>query len=436
MVNKISVIGLGKLGAPLVYFLASKGFTVYGYDVSTKISEKLKKKQNPFFLEENLDSYIKKYNKLVHIKDTLSSAVNNTDITFLILPTPSLKNGKFDNSYLVKSLKQIVLSIKSKKKFHLINITSTVMPTSCDKIFKKILNKSKNCNFGLVYNPHFIALGSVINNMENPDLLLIGSDCKRSKDLINQVYKKVYTNKKNKNFISNLNLYEAEIAKISVNSYVTMKISFSNFISNLVQNSKIKSRSSNILNAIAKDTRIGKKCLSVGTKFSGPCFPRDNIAIREFCKDIKSSYFLPLSTDKENNIQSERYIEYLKNLIKKIKIKKPRIGIMGVTYKPNTDVIEKSPGLDLLRVLNKKYKVSFFDPYTNTKSILNSENILGFNKFINLNDIFFLCYIDKKFDVRKIKFKINKKKYLIDLWDYYKINSYKGIQIVKPSEKI
>jgi UDP-glucose 6-dehydrogenase len=146
--------------------------------------------------------------------------------------------------------------------------------------------------------------------------------------------------------------------------------------------------------------------------------------------------FLPLSTDKENNIQSERYIEYLKNLIKKIKIKKPRIGIMGVTYKPNTDVIEKSPGLDLLRVLNKKYKVSFFDPYTNTKSILNSENILGFNKFINLNDIFFLCYIDKKFDVRKIKFKINKKKYLIDLWDYYKINSYKGIQIVKPSEKI
>ena len=130
---------------------------------------------------------------------------------------------------------------------------------------------------------------------------------------------------------------------MAVNSFVTMKISFSNFISNISQKSQLKSKAVNILNAIGMDTRIGKKYLGVGTKFSGPCFPRDNIALSQYCKKLKSSHFLLTATDNENNLQVNRYVNKLEDVIRDNKIKKPNIGILGLSYKSNTDVTELSP---------------------------------------------------------------------------------------------
>ena len=99
--------------------------------------------------------------------------------------------------------------------------------------------------------------------MQNPDLLLIGADEKKAKDLINKIYFKVYKKKKKYSFFRNLTLYEAEVAKIALNCYLTMKISFSNFISNIIQTSKVNSDAEKILEAISNDERIGKKYLSI-----------------------------------------------------------------------------------------------------------------------------------------------------------------------------
>ena len=94
------------------------------------------------------------------------------------MPTPSNKNGDFSNKYILQYIKKLAPILKSKNKYHLVNITSTVMPGSCDNIFKKYLltkNLKEDLNFGITYNPHFIALGNVINNLENPDFVLMGS---------------------------------------------------------------------------------------------------------------------------------------------------------------------------------------------------------------------------------------------------------------------
>lgn len=421
--KKISVIGLGKLGSPLLYFLASKKVFCYGFDLDKQILTALKKKRTTFD-EKDLQNYINKYSKYVRICDSLKEAIINSDITFIILPTPSDKNGIFINKFIIEVLKKIKSILKNKKKFHLINITSTVMPESCGTVFKKILSKNKN--IGLCYNPHFIALGSVIHNMENPDLLLIGSDNLKSQKKINSLYKYIYKEKVNFDFIKNLNLYEAEVAKISVNSFVTIKISFSNFISNISQKSRLTSNVANILNAIGTDSRIGKKYLGVGAKFSGPCFPRDNIALAKYCKKLGSSHFLPLAADKENNLQLGRYIDKLEDVIKINKIKKPSIGIMGLTYKSSTDVTEQSPGLELLSKLKNKYKVSFYDPYIKKKSTLSKYQIGSFEYFLKKNKIFFLCYTDKHFVLNK---KISKKIYIIDLWNFYPISKSKNVKL-------
>ena len=432
--KKISVIGLGKLGTPLAYFLASKGFTIYGYDKDKNITNKLNKGINPH-VTENLSDFIKKYKKKVIISNDLSYVLKNTEITFIILPTPSLKSGAFDNNYIIRTLNNIKSLVPNNRKYHLINITSTVMPESNNKIFSKLLN-GVNCKFGLVYNPHFIALGSVVNNMQNPDLLLIGSDEKKSKDVINKIYFKVYKNKKNYSFFRNLTLYEAEVAKIALNCYLTMKISFSNFISNIIQTSKIKSDAEKILEAISNDERIGKKYLSIGSKYSGPCFPRDNVAIKKYCKTIGSSFYLPEASDKENKIQIKRYTTFLKKIISKYKIKSKKVGVIGLSYKSNTDVVDDSPGIELIKNLNKKFKISYFDPYVKNIKINNCKQNSNLESLLKTNDIFFLCYPDKKFRITKSMTKSSGKKYIIDLWNFYNSKLGKNYKIFNPGKNI
>lgn len=433
-IKKISVIGLGKLGAPLVYFLASKGFTIYGYDKNKNITNKLREGINPH-VTESLSAYIKKYKNRVFISNDLSYVIKNTEVTFIILPTPSLKNGTFDNSYIFETLNKIKFLTPKNRKYHLINITSTVMPESSNRIFLNLL-KNGNCKFGLVYNPHFIALGSVISNMENPDLLLIGSDEKKAKDLINKIYFKVYKNKKNYSFFRNLKLYEAEVAKIALNCYLTMKISFSNFISNISQTSKISSDAEKILEAISNDERIGKKYLSIGSKYSGPCFPRDNVAIKRYCKNIGSSFYLPDASDNENKIQIKRYIKLLKKIISENKLNTKKIGIIGLSYKSNTDVIEESPGVELIEKLKDNFKTSYYDPYIKNKKISKCKQFLDLKSLLKKNDIFFLCYPDKKFKISKNMYRPSQKKYVIDLWNFYKNDLGKNFELFNPGKNL
>jgi UDPglucose 6-dehydrogenase len=274
--------------------------------------------------------------------------------------------------------------------------------------------------------------------MENPDLLLLGTDEHESKKIINKIYNKVYTKKNNKNFISNLNLYEAEIAKICVNSFVTIKISFSNFVSNIIQSGNKKGQAKNILSSMGKDTRIGLKYLSTGANFSGPCFPRDNIALSKYCAARNISNYLTIATDKENNVQQVRYLDLLKRVCKKNKIYKPKIGIIGLSYKSNSDVIEKSPGTLLINKLKKKYKISFYDPYFKKEII--EKNIYrdkSFEEHLKNNDVFFLCYKDKNFKITdKIQKRIENNKYIIDLWNFYNFDKIGNVKVFNIHKKL
>ena len=422
--HKILCVGLGKLGLVFSQVVAEKIGNTWGYDINQNvISSILNNKKS---IEPKLNELLKKNKKKFKIVDNLYSGINSTNAAFLILPTPSKKNHEFDNSYIESCLRKIGPHLRNKKNY-LINITSTVNPGSCEK-FIKLLEKYKGVkhgkNFILTYNPHLIALGSIYNDILYSDLVLIGSDNKKGSDILKSIYKKFYPKELSK--LMFLNLKEAEISKIAINSYITMKISYTNLLSQISDNTK-NINVSKILNAIGNDKRIGKKYLSLGAMYSGPCFPRDNLNFIKFLQKTKVNYSLIRSTDLINNIQINRYLKIFNNE-KKIFKKKPVIGICGLSYKENTEVTTKAPSIEIEKKLSKKYKFVYHD--TNVPENFSRRYFIkDIQRFFKIADIIFVCYKNKKF-LKIEKLKSNKKKVIIDLWNFI-ISNNKNISIRK-----
>lgn len=414
---KISVIGLGKLGASTAFFLKNKGIDVSGYDVDKKALEYLEKNKTIFY-EKSLQILLKKHK--IKIYHDLNSLVLNSDTSYVIVPTPSKKDGSFSDQFVKKVLNSVFKIVKTKAKIHNIILTSTVSPQTCEKLlnyFKKKYNLEDGKDFRFFYNPYFIALGDIVNNLESPDFLLVG--CKKKNQFFyKKLYKKIY---RSRNIpIKFLNITEAEITKIAINCYITMKISYTNTISAIADNfSENKIDTSKILDVIGTDARINKKYLKLGTMFSGPCFPRDNIAMTNFMAKIKSNSILFKSTNEINEHQADRYLKLLKRYPKNKKI-----GFLGLTYKSGTDLFTESPAFYLYKRFKGKYK-NFYghDPFfnKNTISVINKKfssiRVLeDYKKFISSCDIIILCYQDQKFK----KLSKEKNKIIIDPWNFLK----------------
>ena len=413
---KISVIGLGKLGLPFSFFLASKKHKVLGYDINTNIKNEIEK--NSKSIEPQLNHYIKKFKKNFRFEKNINKLINQTKITFLVLPTPSLNNGSFSNDYIMRFLKLISPHLKKKiNKNHILVITSTVSPGSCEEIFIPYLKKrglKNKIDFSLIYNPHFIAQGTTIYNLEKPDLLLLGSDNKKSYRMINKFYKDIYKPK----IFKKTSLREGEISKIAINSFITSKISFANYISQLCEVTE-NTDAKKVLDVIGEDKRINHKYLKIGTKYSGPCFPRDNKALSYYSRTKKITSIIPDKNDSINKIQTPRLLKILRNIA--IKNKNSKIGICGLTYKENTNIIKDSQGYDLINLIKKSplknNKINVYDNFLDKIEINKEGKKLNFisNKsdFIKRSDIIFIMY-NLRISLPIIK--TRKKKYIIDCW--------------------
>ena len=415
--NKIFSIGLGKLGLIFSHIMCDKGYKVYGYDKNSKIKENLfiKEKNN---LEPKLNELIHKNKKKFEFTENFEKAVKETTICIIVLPTPSKKNHEFDNSFIFEALNRIGKSLKFKKKY-IINITSTVNPGSCH-LFINFLEKKFSLKHGqqfiITYNPHLIALGQIYNDVLNTETVIVGSDIDYGHKFLKNFYSQIY--KKNINKLKFLKLEEAEISKISINAFVTLKISFSNTLSQIADK-RDNINVSRIIDVLGSDNRIGRKYLGLGGSYSGPCFPRDSINFATYLKKIKAKNYIPIAADEVNKFQINRYVEMYKKFSKKI-AKKPTVGICGLAYKQNAAITDFSPGLQILEKLKKKNNVIIYDESKILKS-LNKDNNLAYytnlKDFFDKSDIIFVCYKNDKF--KKIQnYKTENKKVIIDLWNF------------------
>lgn len=189
----LSVIGLGKLGSPFAAVMAAKGFHVTAVDKNKKFVMAINGGIAPV-PEPQLQEYIRKAKPRLKATMNMEEAVANSDVTFIIVPTPSGKDGVFNNAFVLSAIKEMAPAIKKKKSRHIIVVTSTVMPGSSDGIIRETIEKATGKivgdSIGYCYNPEFIALGSVIGDMLDPDFILIGESDAKSGKIIGDIYKK------------------------------------------------------------------------------------------------------------------------------------------------------------------------------------------------------------------------------------------------------
>jgi len=354
----VSVIGLGKLGIPIAACYASKGYTTIGVDVTQRTIDLLNHGQSPIYephLQEKLDE---SGGRLTATMDT-QDAVRRTDMSFVVVPTPSEAEGGFSLKYILDACREIGTALRDKNSRHVVVITSTVMPGSTDGPIRETLehHSGKRCgvDFGLCYSPEFIALGSVVHDLLFPDFLLVGVSDEETGDQVTAFYSSVVES--NPPF-ARMNNVNAELAKLSVNTYVTTKITFANMLARICE--RLPGADSDVVTwALGLDSRIGRKYLKGSIAYGGPCFPRDNKALAHLARQLDVPATIAVATDESNHNETALLV----NRVLAILPPDGKVGILGLAYKPSTDVVTESPGVALAQaLLDQGITVYGFDP--------------------------------------------------------------------------
>jgi UDPglucose 6-dehydrogenase len=355
---KLSIIGLGKLGAPMAAVMAHKGHVVVGVDVNADYVAAIQNGHAPL-KETGLEEMIQANRERLSATVNYEEAVLGTDATFIIVPTPSDPDGRFSLRNVMIAAEKIGAALRKKQGWHLVVLSSTVMPGATGGKLLPALeaHSGKKCGegFGLCYNPEFIALGSVIRDMLNPDMILIGESDERSGEILERLYTGVCDSNPH---IRRMNHVNAELTKISVNTFVTTKISYANMLAQVCET--LPGADVDVVtSAIGCDSRIGQKYLKGALGYGGPCFPRDNLAFSALARGNGVPPILAEATHQLNQSQAPR-------LAKWILARLPEggtVGVMGLSYKPNTEVIEESQGLALAKhLLSVGVPVVVYDP--------------------------------------------------------------------------
>lgn len=372
---RISIIGTGYVGLVTGVGLASLGHKVVCVDIDEKKIEKINKGESPIY-EKDLGGLLKKVidKKLLSATVDLKSAVLNTEITFIAVPTPSKKNNDIDLSYIERVSQQIGSAIYDKKEYHTVVVKSTVVPETTYKVIFPLLKKYSKKNgkgFGLCMNPEFLREGNAVYDFMNPDRIIIGELDKKSGDNLTEVYKSFKTD------ILRTSLNNAEMIKYTNNALLATLISFSNEIANICEQIP-GANAFEVLRGVYLDKRLnpvinGKRVnpeiltyLYPGCGFGGSCFPKDVKALISFSKKKGYKSIILSAVLNTNKKQPLRLVDLTEQKIGNLKNKK--IALLGLSFKPDTDDIRESPAIPIVRkLINKKASVWVYDPTINLK---------------------------------------------------------------------
>jgi UDPglucose 6-dehydrogenase len=299
---RLSIIGLGKLGSPMAAVMAVKGFEVIGLDLNERLVSAINEGAAPV-QEPRLQEFIDQGRARLRATASYDEAILNSDITFIIVPTPSDKDRMFTNKYVVASVQEIGRSLRKKTGRHIVVVTSTVMPGSTGGEIREALERASGRKvgpeLGLAYNPEFIALGTVVRDMLRPDFILIGESDPATGEALEAIYKRSCDNQP---IIRRMNFVNAELTKISVNTYVTTKISYANMLAEMCD--KLPGADVDVVStAVGSDTRVGSKYIKGAIGYGGPCFPRDNKAFAALGRHLGVRCDLAEATDAINDHQ-------------------------------------------------------------------------------------------------------------------------------------
>jgi len=356
---KVSIIGLGFVGLSLAVTSSQRGFMTVGADINkTKIAN-LKSGVSDFY-EPQIENLLHKSINTSSIEFTtnLHYAIQNTDLSFLTVGTPSTKSGGIDLSYIKQVIKQVYRILKTKKSYHLLVIKSTVAPQTTNDVilpvFQSLIRKGK---MDVVVNPEFLREGHAIKDIYEPHLIVIGQYNSKSGKFLRKYYSDFYPKLPK---IIYTDLTTAELIKYANNSFLATKISFINSIANICQ--KIPGTDVNtVARAIGMDSRIGPDFLQAGPGFGGSCLPKDLSALIDFSTKIGDNNEFFKAVRGVNEIQLQGIMDLMKEM--KSFSKNKKIAILGLAFKKDTDDVREAVSVKLVRKLIKKgLKIKVHDP--------------------------------------------------------------------------
>ena len=350
---KISVIGCGYVGLVSGVCFADSGHTVTCIDNDNKKIQLLKDNQVPIYepgLDELLLKNIKGNN--LHFELNINENIKDSEIVLITVGTPTDENGEADLTFVRQCANEIAEFISPNT---IVIVKSTVPVGTCDEIEDIIYEKCAHSEFSVISNPEFLREGNAIYDFMNPDRIVIGiKDQNHKKRIID-----LYTNISNEDKILFTSRRSSELIKYASNSMLAMRIIFINEIADLCE--KIGADVTDIAKGIGLDKRIGPHFLEPGPGFGGSCFPKDARALIESGKKFDAPQTLLESVILGNENRK-------KNISKKILDKldgqnENQIGILGVTFKAETDDMREAPSLIIIPDLQDNgMNVSVYDP--------------------------------------------------------------------------
>ena len=350
---KIGVIGAGRLGICFALLCEAAGHPVLVSDVREDYVKSLNDRHINT-TEPEVQNLLREAKRFEATTDN-RRVIRECDLIYTLVPTPSLDDGSYDVSAIwnvVEDFKAEMSGIANYPKNFVIG--STTNPGNCRE-FRNALPQSVR----VFYNPEFIAQGTIIKNLREADMVLLGHDAdtygmQADEQVITDImnlYKKIQVTRA---IVCNMSLTAAEITKIAVNCYLTTKISYANMLGDTLNRAGCGDEVVSVLSAIGTDTRIGKKFLNWGVGYGGPCLPRDNRAFAAFAEKLGMDYNLGWCTDGINNEHAAFLADYWMGM----NHSNSPFYFDYISYKYGTDIIEESQQLRLCTdLLDKGAKV-------------------------------------------------------------------------------
>jgi len=352
----ISIIGTGYVGLVSGACFASLGHHVICVDVDKEKVDKINNSVSPIY-EKGLDALLQEYKDNIEATTSYEKAVQNSDITFICVGTPSLESGDIDLSYVDQATKAVASELKEKDSFHSVVVKSTVVPGTTEhhvvSLIEQVSGKIAGEDFGVGMNPEFLREGVAVDDFLHPDRVVYGYGDERSRKLLAELYKDFSCP------VVETSVTVAEMIKYASNCFLAAKISFINEIGNFCKQLGIDVY--DVADGMGLDKRIERSFLNAGIGWGGSCFPKDTNALRAWAEKEGITSDMISGTIKTNDNQPLQLIKILKKHIPDLKYK--TIGVLGLAFKPDTDDIRDSRSIPLVDALLKECtSVKAFDP--------------------------------------------------------------------------
>jgi UDPglucose 6-dehydrogenase len=364
--NKILCIGAGYVGGPTMAMIAAKcpRYKVTVVDINPARIAAWNSDALPIY-EPGLDGLVQKTRGVnLFFSTDVEAEISDADIIFVSVNTPTKTFGQgagraADLQFWEKTARQILAHSKANK----IVVEKSTLPVRTAEAMERILNNNtKNVRFEVVSNPEFLAEGTAIADLENPDRVLIGSQETPSGLAARKAIVDIYAHWIPRDRILESNVWSAELSKLTANAFLAQRISSINAISALCE--KTEADVADVTQAIGKDSRIGAKFLKAGVGFGGSCFKKDILNLVYICHGYGLTEVAEYweSVIKINGWQENRFVRtMLENMFNTVAGK--RIALFGVAFKADTGDTRESPALVITRgLLEERAQVVITDP--------------------------------------------------------------------------